>query len=122
MTPSVVADLPTGPPGDLDRIDTAITRRALAALSGDVQISGQPWQAIPLSSLIRRVVDAAYGDRDTAREVTDTLTEMDNNNWAPLASALRRILDGDRAPSLADGLNPVFAATVTTILAHLPRR
>jgi hypothetical protein len=111
----------TSPPGDLDQIDTAITRRALAALSGEIQISEQLWQAIPLTSLIGAVVDAAYGDQDTARQVTDTLTEMGTDrDWAPLASALRRILGGDRAPALADGLDPVFAAAVTTILAHLP--
>jgi hypothetical protein len=108
-------------PGDLDQIDTAITRRTLAGLSGDIQIPEQLWQAISLTGLIGAVVNAAYGDQAAARRVTDTLTEMDtDNDWAPLASALRRILGGDRAPALADGLNPVFAATVTTILSHLP--
>jgi hypothetical protein len=33
---------------------------------------------------------------------------------------LRRILGGDRTPALADGLNPVASAAVTTILTHLP--
>ncbi len=111
----------TGLPGDLDDIDTAITHRALAALRGDIHIPGQLWQALTLTPLIGRVVDAAYGDQDAARQVTDTLTDLDNDSdWAPLASALRRILAGDRAPALADGLNPVFSAVVTTILVHLP--
>ena len=111
------ADLPE----DLDEIDTAIARRALAALSGDIQIPGQLWQALPLTPLIGAVVDAAYGDQDAARQITDTLTEMGNDSdRAPLASALRRILDGDRAPGLADGLDPVFSAAVTTIVSHLP--
>ena len=109
------------PPEDLDEIDTAITRRALAALNGDIQLPGQLWQALPLTPLISTVVDAAYGDQDAARQVTDTLTELGNDSdWAPLASALRRILDGDRAPGLAGGLNPVFSAAVTTIVSHLP--
>jgi hypothetical protein len=113
----------TSPPGDLDQIDTAITRRAQAALSGDIQIPEQLWLAIPLSSLIGTVVDAAYGDQDAARKVTDTLTNLGtDNHLAPLASALRRILGGDRAPALADGLDPVFAAAVTAILPHLPQR
>ncbi len=43
-----------------------------------------------------------------------------DSDGAPLASALRRILDGDRAPGLADGLNPVSSAAVTTIVSHLP--
>ena len=110
-----------GLPEDLDEIDTAITRRALAALRGDIQIPGQLWQALPLTPLIGAVVDAAYGNQDAARQVTDTLTELGNDSdWAPLASALRRILDGDRAPGLADGLDPVFSAAVTTIVSHLP--
>ena len=36
-------------PEDLDEIDTAIARRALAALNGDIQIPGQLWQALPLT-------------------------------------------------------------------------
>ena len=108
-------------PDDLYEIDTAIARRALAALTGDIQIPGQLWQALPLTGLIGVVVDAAYGDQDAARQVTDTLTEMgDDSDWAPLASALRRILDGDRAPGLTDGLAPGFSAAVTTVLSHLP--
>ena len=108
-------------PDDLDDIDTAIARRALAALNGDIQIPGQLWQALPLTPLISTVVNAAYGAQDAARQVTDTLTEMGNNSdWAPLASTLRRILDGDRAPGLAGGLDPVFSAAVITIVSHLP--
>ena len=108
-------------PGGLDGIDTAIARRALAALNGDVQLPGQLWQALPLTWLIVRVVDAAYGDQDAARQVTEALTELGNDSdWAPLANALRRILDGDRAPGLAGGLDPVFSAAVATIVSHLP--
>ena len=108
-------------PDDLDEIDTAITRRALAALNGDIQIPGQLWQALPLTPLIRAVVAAAYGDQDAARQVTETLTELGNDSdLAPLASALRRILDGERTPGLADGLDPAFSAAVTTIVSHLP--
>ena len=110
-----------GLPEDLDELDTAIARRALAALRGDIQIPGQLWQALPLTPLIGAVVNAAYGDQDAARQVSDTLTDLgDDSDWAPLASALRRILAGDRAPGLADGLDPVFSAVVTTILSHLP--
>ena len=108
-------------PEDLDQIDTAIARRALAALRGDIQIPGQLWQALPLTPLISTVVNAAYGNQDASRQVTGTLTQMGNDSdWTPLASALRRILDGDRAPGLADGLDPVGSAAVTTIMSHLP--
>ena len=108
-------------PGDLDQIDTAIIRRAVAALSGDIQIPGQLWQALPLTGLISTVVTAAYGDQAATRQVTDTLTQLGNDkDWVLLASALRRILAGDRGPALADGLDPAFSAAVATILAHLP--
>jgi hypothetical protein len=110
-----------GLPDGLDEIDTAIARRALGALSGDIQIPGQLWQALSLAPLIGRVVGAAYGDQDDARQVTETLTELGNDSdWAPLASTLRRILDGQRAPGLADGLGPLFSAAVTAIVSHLP--
>ena len=108
-------------PEDLDQVDTAITRRALASLSGDIQIPGQLWLALPVTGLIGRVVNAVYGDQDAARQVTDTLTKLDNDSaLAALATALRRIVAGDRTPALADGLDPVFSAVVTTILTHLP--
>ena len=91
------------------------------ALNGDIQIPGQLWQALPFTPLIGGVADAAYGDQDAARQVTEIVTELhDASGGAPLASALRRILAGDRAPALADGLDPAFSAAVTTILAHLP--
>jgi hypothetical protein len=115
------SDRGVGLPDDLDEIDTAIARRALAALHGDIQIPGQLWQALLLTALIGGVVGAAYGDQDAAREVTDTLTNLgDDSDWAPLASTLRRILAGDRASGLADGLDPVDSAVVTTVLSHLP--
>ena len=114
-------DHDAGLPDGLDEIDTAITRRTLAVISGDIQIPGQLWLALPLTGLISTVVDAAHGDQDAARQVTDTLTEMGSDtDWAPLASALRRILGGDRAPGLAGGLDPVFSAAVITIVSHLP--
>jgi hypothetical protein len=93
----------------LDRIDTAITRRALDALSGEVELPVALWQAIPVTGLIGDMMRAAGGDQDAASQVTDTLTSWDSNSGlSPLAGTLRRILDGDRAPALA------------TILSHLP--
>jgi hypothetical protein len=125
LAAALLAILHGGPdvslPGNLDAIDTAITRRALAVLNGDIQLSGQLWQAIPLTRLIGPTVAAAYGDRAAARQVSKILATMGkDSDWAPLADALRRILDGDRAPGLADDLNPVASAAVTAILAYLP--
>jgi hypothetical protein len=79
------------------------------------------WQAIPITGLIGVVVRAAGGDQDAASQLTDTLTSWDNDSGlSPLAGALRRILDGGRAPALADGLDPAASAVVATILAHVP--
>ncbi len=105
----------------LDRIDTGITRRALDALSGEVELPVALWQAIPITGLIGDLMRAAGGDQDAASQVTNMLTSWDRNSGlSPLAGALRRILDGERAPALADGLDPAASAVVATILSHLP--
>ncbi len=108
-------------PEDLDKIDTAIAGRALAALSGDNQVPRQLWPAIPFAGLISQTVNAAYGDKATAAQLTQALIRMGTDTeLAPLAGALRRILDGERAPALARDLDPVAAAVVLTILFHVP--
>jgi len=105
----------------LSKIDTAIAGRALAALSGEVPVPSQLWPAIPFTGLISRVVNAAYGDRATADQLTPAFIRMGtDSDLAPMGSALRRILDGERAPGLARDLDPVSAAVVITILLHLP--
>jgi len=105
----------------LDKIDTAIATRALAALSGDDQVPSQLWPAIPFSPLIGRMVSAAWGDQATAAQLAPQLVRMGTDSeLAPLAGALRRILQGERAPGLAHDLDPVSAAVVITILFHVP--
>ena len=104
----------------LDEIDTAITRRALAALSEEIELPVPLWQAIPIAKLIVEIVDAANGDLDAASRVREVLTEWDGaSELSPLAAALRRIVDGERDPSLTDGLDPVGSAVVTTIQSYL---
>jgi hypothetical protein len=109
-------------PSDLDDIDTAITRRAMAVLNGAIQLPGQLWQALPLTPLIGGIVAAAYGDQDATRQASDMIAALgEDSDVAPLADTLRRILNGDRAPALADGLDPAASAAVTAVLTHLPR-
>ncbi len=119
----LLADGPdTTIPDGLDAIDSAITRRAFAALHGDLRLPPGLWRAIPLTALIGRVIGAAVGDQAAAGQVSQALTDMDDDSdLASLATALRAILNGDRAPGLADGLDPASAAAITTILAHLPQ-
>jgi hypothetical protein len=67
------------------------------------------------------MVTAAYGDKAMARRLADPLTRMGTDSeLAPLAGALRRILDGERAPALVRDLDPIPAAVVITILFHVP--
>jgi hypothetical protein len=105
----------------LDKIDTAITKRALAAVDGDGDPPSQLWPAIPFSGLIARMVNAAWGDASTAAELAQSFIRMGTDSeLAPLGDALRRILDGERKPALARDLSPVSAAVVITILFHVP--
>jgi hypothetical protein len=111
----------TGLPGDLDKIDTAVAGRALAALRGEAEVPRQLWPAIPFTPLIGRMVSAAWGDQDTAGQLTPALLRMAaDSELGSLGRALLRILDGERAPALARNLGPVQAAVVITILFHLP--
>jgi hypothetical protein len=109
-------------PDDLGKIDTAIARRALAALDGDSRDPpAQLWPAIVFTGLISNVVTAASGDAATADQLRGQFSRAaDDSELGPLTDALRRILDGDRSPALARGLDSVSAAVVLTILFHVP--
>jgi hypothetical protein len=107
-------------PGDLGDIDAAITHRALAALTGDT-VPFQLWPAIEFTGLIGRMVSAATGDAGSADQMAGVLARMDADaELAPLAGVLRRILNGERAPALARGLDPVAATIVIAVLFHVP--
>jgi hypothetical protein len=111
----------TGLLDGLSKIDTAITARALDGLRGDGQVPSQLWPAIPFTPLIGRMVAAGWGDKEIAGQLAGPLARMETDDeLAPLAGVLRRILDGEPAPALARGLDPVPAAIVITILFHLP--
>ena len=121
-------DLLTG----LDPTDTLITRRALAALAGTVQLTAtlddlddlltpqvpsipEEWQQV-----IDTVVDAAGGDTQATTEIAGLLDELTGtDDWAALAAVLRRILEGERGDQLLDGLDPTDTAITTQILTHL---
>ncbi|HEX6933996.1 MAG TPA: hypothetical protein VF162_17775 [Streptosporangiaceae bacterium] len=108
-------------PEGLDYIDRTIARRAQAALNGDIEVPPDLWPAIPFGALMGAVVDAGYGDEDAAHRAATILARLgDDENLAPMGMVLHRIVDGERAPSLAEGLDAVSSAVVTTILSHLP--
>lgn len=116
----------------LDPVDTAIARRALAALAGTVRVDADVWRAgIPatsqggqgpqLAALAAATVAAANGDRDAANALQPLLQALTAHpDWAPLAAAVRRIIVGERDPALADRLgHPTAATVVTSILNQL---
>lgn len=119
----------------LDPIDTAIVRRALAALAGTVPVDTNAWrggfapaspcdQGPSLSALAEATVAAAKGDLDAANALQPLLRALAARpDWAPLAAVVQRILAGDRDPALRDALDhPAAAAVVTTVLNQLTER
>jgi len=116
----------------LDPIDTAIARRALAALAGTAPVDTNAWrggvaptasraQSPPLEALAQATVAAAQGDLDAANALQPLLLALAAHpDWAPLAAVVQRILAGDRDRELPDTLDhPAAAAVVRTVLNQL---
>lgn len=116
----------------LDTTDTTITHRALDILTGHLTLNPDTWHTLTtnpantadqssqaLRDFLDAVVSAARGDTHALDAVTPVLDEMDADpDWAPLASAIRRVIAGDHTPP-PDQLNPTHAALLTTILERL---
>lgn len=112
----------------LDPIDTAIVRRALAALAGTVPVDANAWRAgaaptsprepsPPLAALAGATVAAAKGDLDATNALKPLLRALAAHpDWAPLAAAVQRILAGDRDPALRDALDHPAATTVVDLI------
>ncbi|MCW3814072.1 CHAT domain-containing protein [Micromonospora sp. DR5-3] len=112
----------------LDPIDTAIAQHTLDVLAGTATVDPDAWHTLTavdngkdgFAVLSVVTIAAASGDAgaaDTLRAALDQLTTQPGG--AGLATALRRILEGDRDLSVADGLNPSAASLVMEILAQL---
>jgi hypothetical protein len=115
-------DLLTG----LDPIDAAITRRALDALAGRVELTATPADLLTgtvpeqWDPVIAAVVAAAEGDAEVAAAVDAVLTGLaDTQDWVVLVSVLRRIIAGERGQDLLAGLDPVDTAITRTVLDAL---
>jgi tetratricopeptide (TPR) repeat protein len=116
----------------LDTTDTTITRRALNILTGRIIINPDTWHALTtgpagtedesspaLGDFIAAVVDAARGDTQAPDTVMPVLDQMDADpDWAPVASAIRRVIAGDHTPPLGQ-LNADHATLLTTIFERL---
>jgi uncharacterized membrane-anchored protein len=67
------------------------------------------------------VVAASQGDRDAAERLAPDLAQLaETQDWAALAAAIRRVLDGERdEASLLDGLDAIDTAILGQILLSL---
>jgi hypothetical protein len=123
----------------LDKIDTAILTRTLAALDGTQPVNPDAWHALTeqpvneqsgiapagaddedgdLASFVGAVAAAALGDADAAAALDSWLDEAsDDADLAPLAAAVRRTLGGERDPdTLTRELDPQSADIIAAIL------
>jgi hypothetical protein len=77
----------------------------------------QRWKPV-----IADMVATSSGDQLAAERLDRFLDEQGKNpEWAALVAVLRRILDGERDDSLADGLDAVDEAIVRQTLAEYHR-
>jgi hypothetical protein len=101
----------------LTNVSVAVVIRASVALQGQVAIPVELWRAYLLAPLIFDLVIAAYGDQEAVVRVRSNLLRARGAD--ALLAVLLHILDGSRAPDLADGLEPAEQAVVTTVLFHI---
>jgi hypothetical protein len=114
----------------LDPIDTAVVQRALDALTGTARVDVDAWrtgatstsqheQGQQLAALANATVAAARGDPDATNALQPLLQALAAHpDWATLAAALRRILAGERDPTLLDGLDHPAATDVVTLVLN----
>jgi tetratricopeptide (TPR) repeat protein len=83
----------------------------------DTGIQGHLQQWEPYVTL---TVAAAGGNQEAAAELMPVLDHFaQTKDWAALVAVLRRILDGERADGLLDGLDPIDTAIAAQVLARL---
>ena len=105
----------------LNEIDAAIMTRALDARNGTVSIPTELWAAMPLGPLLGDLVSGVGGDASAAGRARKILQVLaGDSRMSPLATVLRRILDGGCAPDVGDHLtDPTESAIVATVLHYV---
>ena len=101
----------------LTNVGAAVVSRAWAALEGQVTIPIELWRALSLVNLIFDLVAGACADQEAAARARSNLQGASGPE--ALIGVLLHILDGSRAPDLADGLEPAEQAVVATVLFHI---
>ena len=106
----------------LDQTDIAIITRTLQVLAGKASLPAALWPAMGLGQLLGDITAAvAGGDQAAAGRARQNLAPLAAEPaLAPLATALSRILDGNRDPALAETLSgDTERAVIATVLAHI---
>ena len=105
----------------LDQIDTAIITRTLDVVAGQASLPTALWPAMDLGLLLGDITAAATGDEAAAGRARQDLGPLAAEpDFAPLATALGQILDGNRDPALAGTLSDdTSKAVIATVLAHI---
>ncbi|MCO5996344.1 CHAT domain-containing protein [Actinoallomurus rhizosphaericola] len=105
----------------LDPVETAVVRRAIGALNGEVEIPRELWRVMWWGGLLGGLVAACRGQREMAEETRHRLALLAQEpGWAAVAEVLQRILSGARGSALAASLaDPVDRAVVATVLHHV---
>ncbi|MDX2545210.1 CHAT domain-containing protein [Streptomyces sp. WI04-05B] len=105
----------------LKPLDATVARRALDALAGRVAVPVEMWTAMHLGIALGIFVTTALGGDGTDEATRENLDGFASDpRLAPMASALERILGGERDPALGAGLpQPTQRAAVAAVLHHL---
>jgi tetratricopeptide (TPR) repeat protein len=105
----------------LSERNAMVAVRALDALAGRVRIPDELWPVMPYSAMFSDVIAGADGNAPAAAAARRGLAALGADPFkAGLATALERILDGERHPGLAASLDdPVARAVVEMVLRYL---
>jgi hypothetical protein len=105
----------------MDQIDTLVLNRALTVLAGKADVPLELWPAMGLGTLLGDMVAAGRGDTAAAGRAGQELPNLAAvPDWAALARALDRILNGERDPGLSATLSErSHRAAVATVLHYI---
>ena len=105
----------------LSERNAMIAVRALDALAGRARIPDDLWPVMPFSAMFTDVIAGAYGNAPAAATARRGLAMLGADPFkAGLATALERIINGERHPDLAASLDdPVARAAVEMVLRYL---
>jgi hypothetical protein len=102
----------------LDMVDTILLRRCMEVLEGVLRIPPELAYAMPISRVLAEVLFAAQKGQ-VSPALARTLEKLEEEQWQPLLSPIRKILAGDRDPQITSRLDHISTVIITTLLGHL---